>query len=81
MLEAYRRYLFGFSRVVMLSQMAQPGEGITHYQYATAWPCGQLLAQSFHNGADQQGAEQTLGHGAEGVNSVTTGGNNDVFSL
>ena len=47
MLEAYRRYLFGFSRVVMMSQMAQPGEGITHYQYATAWPCGQLLAQSF----------------------------------
>ena len=47
MLEAYRRYLFGFTRMVMLKQMAEPGEGITHYQYATAWPCGQLLAQSF----------------------------------
>lgn len=47
MLEAYRRYLFGFTRTVMLKQMAEPGEGITHYQYATAWPCGQLLAQSF----------------------------------
>ena len=47
MLEAYRRYLFGFTRTIMLRQMAEPGEGITHYQYATAWPCGQLLAQSF----------------------------------
>ena len=47
MLEAYRRYLFGFTRMIMLKQMAQPGEGITHYQYATAWPCGQLLAQTF----------------------------------
>ena len=47
MLEAYRRYLFGFTRTVMMKQMAEPGEGITHYQYATAWPCGQLLAQSF----------------------------------
>ena len=47
MLEAYRRYLFGFTRMIMLKQMAEPGEGITHYQYATAWPCGQLLAQSF----------------------------------
>ena len=47
MLEAYRRYLFGFTRMIMLKQMAEPGEGITHYQYATAWPCGQLLAQTF----------------------------------
>ena len=47
MLEAYRRYLFGFTRMIMMKQMAEPGEGITHYQYATAWPCGQLLAQSF----------------------------------
>jgi len=47
MLEAYRRYLFGFTRMIMLRQMAEPGEGITHYQYATAWPCGQLLAQTF----------------------------------
>lgn len=47
MLEAYRRYLFGFTRMIMLKQMAEPDEGITHYQYATAWPCGQLLAQTF----------------------------------
>ena len=47
MLEAYRRYLFGFTRMIMLKQMAEPGEGITHYQYATAWPCSQLLAQTF----------------------------------
>ena len=47
MLEAYRRYLFGFTRMIMMKQMAEPGEGITHYQYATAWPCGQLLAQTF----------------------------------
>lgn len=47
MLEAYRRYLFGFTRMIMLKQMAETGEGITHYQYATAWPCSQLLAQTF----------------------------------
>ena len=47
MLEAYRRYLFGFTRMIMMKQMAEPGEGITHFQYATAWPCGQLLAQTF----------------------------------
>lgn len=46
-LEAYKRYLFGFSRMALMSQMAQPGEGTVHYQYATAWPCSQLLAQSF----------------------------------
>lgn len=46
-LEAYRRYLFGFSRVALMSQMADPSEGISHYQYATAWPCSQLLAQTF----------------------------------
>lgn len=46
-LKAYRRYLFGFSGTVMMSQMANPGEGIVHYQYATAWPCSQLLAQTF----------------------------------
>ena len=46
-LNAYRRYLFGFSGKVMMSQMANPDEGIVHYQYATAWPCSQLLAQTF----------------------------------
>ena len=48
MLEAYKRYLFGFAGKVLLMQMAEPGEGITHYHYATAWPCSQLLAQTFN---------------------------------
>mgnify|MGYP003316141312 CR=1 FL=1 len=43
----YKRYLFGFNRIAMTSQMADPDAGISHYQYATAWPCAQLLAQSF----------------------------------
>ena len=46
-LEAYRRYLFGFSRMALMSQMAAPESGTMHYQYATAWPCGQLIAQTF----------------------------------
>lgn len=47
-LEAYRRYLFGFSKIALMSQMAKPEDGVVHYQYATAWPCSQLLAQSFN---------------------------------
>ena len=46
-LAAYRRYFFGFAGMALKSQMADPSEGIVHYQYATAWPCSQLLAQSF----------------------------------
>lgn len=46
-LEAYKRYLFGFAKIALASQMVEPEEGILHYQYATAWPCSQLLAQSF----------------------------------
>lgn len=46
-LEAYKRYLFGFSKVALMSQMAEVGDGTLHYQYATAWPCSQLLAQTF----------------------------------
>ncbi len=46
-IEAYKRYLFGFNRIAMLSRMAKPEQGTMHYQYATAWPCSQLLAQSF----------------------------------
>lgn len=46
-LEAYKRYLFGFAKIALASQMAEPGEGIVRYQYACAWPCSQLLAQSF----------------------------------
>lgn len=46
-LSAYRRYFFGFAGMALKSQMADPSEGIVHYQYATAWPCSQLLAQSF----------------------------------
>lgn len=46
-LEAYKRYLFGFSGMVLKSRMAEPETGQIHYQYATAWPCSQLLAQTF----------------------------------
>jgi len=46
-LEAYRRYFFGFAGMALKSQMADPSEGTVHYQYTTAWPCSQLLAQSF----------------------------------
>ena len=46
-LEAYKRYFFGLSGKAMLAQMAAPEDGVLHYQYATAWPCSQLLAQSF----------------------------------
>ncbi|MBQ7521235.1 MAG: hypothetical protein IJU12_13020, partial [Clostridia bacterium] len=46
-LEAYKRYLFGFNRIALTSQMVKPEEGVSHYQYATAWPCSMLLAQSF----------------------------------
>ena len=46
-LEAYKRYLFGMSKMALQSQMAEPTDGIVHYQYATAWPCSQLLAQTF----------------------------------
>ena len=46
-LEAYKRYFFGFAGIALKSQMADPAEGTLHYQYATAWPCSQLLAQSF----------------------------------
>ena len=47
-LEAYKRYLFGFNKIALTSQMAKPEEGKVHYQYTTAWPCSQLLAQSFN---------------------------------
>ena len=46
-LAAYRRYFFGFAGMAMKAQMADPSEGLMRYQYATAWPCSQLLAQSF----------------------------------
>ncbi|MBQ7063621.1 MAG: glycoside hydrolase family 3 C-terminal domain-containing protein [Firmicutes bacterium] len=46
-LEAYKRYFFGFAGMALKSQMADPNDGVVHYQYATAWPCSQLLAQSF----------------------------------
>ncbi len=47
-MEAYKRYLFGMTGKAMLSQMADPADGVSHYQYCTAWLCSQLLAQSFN---------------------------------
>ncbi len=47
-LEAYKRYLFGVAGMGFKSRMANPEDGVEHYQYATAWPCSQLLAQSFN---------------------------------
>ncbi len=46
-LEGYKRYLFGFNKTALMSQMGDPADGTEHFQYATAWPCSQLLAQSF----------------------------------
>lgn len=46
-LEGYKRYLFGFNKIALTSQMGDPADGIEHFQYATAWPCSQLLAQTF----------------------------------
>ena len=46
-IEAYKRYLFGANRERMINRMALPEEGEMFYQYATAWPCSSLLAQSF----------------------------------
>ena len=46
-LEAYKRYLFGANGKRMIARMALPEEGEMFYQYATAWPCSELLAQSF----------------------------------
>ncbi len=46
-LEAYKRYFFGISKYALMSQMAAPEDGVMHYQFATAWPCTQLMAQSF----------------------------------
>lgn len=47
-LQAYRRYLFGMAGMGMKRMMAQPGSGTEHYQYCTAWPCVELLAQTFN---------------------------------
>ncbi len=47
-LEAYKRYLFGVAGMGMKARMADPKDGTEHYQYATAWPCSQLLAQTFN---------------------------------
>ncbi|MBQ0125424.1 MAG: glycoside hydrolase family 3 C-terminal domain-containing protein [Clostridiales bacterium] len=47
-LEDYKRYLFGFAGIALASQMAKPEDGESHYQFATAWPAAQLLAQSFN---------------------------------
>ena len=46
--EAYKRYLFGIAGKALLARMADPSEGEEHYQYCTAWPCSELLAQSFN---------------------------------
>ena len=46
-LKVYERYMFGAAGAGMKAQLAAPSDGILHYQYATAWPCSQLLAQSW----------------------------------
>ncbi len=45
--ETYKRYSFGVSKYAMQRQLVNPKDGVVHYQYATAWPCSQLLAQTF----------------------------------
>ena len=39
----------------------------------------ELTAQGVQDGADQQGAEQALGHGPQGVDTVALGGDDDVL--
>lgn len=46
-LKAYARYMFGAAKMMVTYKMAAPEDGTEHYQYCTAWPCSQLLAQSF----------------------------------
>ena len=41
----------------------------------------ELLADGVEDGADKQGAEQALGHGPEGVDSVALAGEQDVLPL
>ena len=40
-----------------------------------------LLPQGLDDGADEQGAEQALGHGAQRVDAVAPGGEHDVLTL
>ena len=40
-----------------------------------------LLAQGFNDGADEQGTEQPLGHGPQGVDTIAFRGNNNIFPL
>ena len=40
-----------------------------------------LLAQCVEDGADKEGAEQALSHGAEGINAVALEGEYDVFAF
>lgn len=47
-LETYKKYFFGFAGKILMSQLGDPAAGIVHYQYATAWPCSQLLAQTWN---------------------------------
>ena len=47
-LEAYKRYRFGSAGKLLDAKLADPASGTVHYQYATAWPCSQLLAQSWN---------------------------------
>ena len=41
----------------------------------------QLLTEGVENGSHQQGAEEALGHSAEGINAVALQGNDDVFAV
>ena len=41
----------------------------------------QLLAQRLDDGADEQGAEQALGHGPQGVDAIPLGRDLNVFAL
>ncbi len=40
-----------------------------------------LFAQRFDNRTNEEGAEQALGHGAQGVDAIAFAGNDDVFSF
>lgn len=47
--QPYPQYDFGFFGKMMRARMlAKPEDGVCHYQYATAWPCGLVRAQTWN---------------------------------
>ena len=58
---------------------AAHGGGVIAHVHQEGEP--RLLSQGLDDGADEQGAEQALGHGAQRVDAVAPGGEHDVLAL